>query len=297
MTWTKTLHDGESIALLGIIANIWLTLIKLLGGIFGNSYALIADAIESGTDIIGSLIVYFGVRLSQAPADHNHPYGHGKLEPMAGFAVSIILLFAIIEIFRGAIERIRHPEVWAPAMWTLAILIGVVILKWGLFIRAWSIGSSLKSTALKGDAMHHLSDAITTAIALIGTMIAVFVWGVYTSAGDYAALVAGCFMLYNAWHIGSPAVRELLDEMVDPEMEDAVGSLVLEHRAVKNVNLCIVRKSGFDRIIELHLFVDGEMSVRAWHLIAHEVENDIKKHFGNIQSVLVHIEPNYEVVN
>lgn len=124
-----TTHDGEGIALLGILANTGLALIKLFGGIFGNSYALIADAIESGTDIIGSLIVYFGVRYSQAPADHNHPYGHGKLEPMAGFAVSIILVFAIIEILRGAIERIQNPETGVPATWTLVILIGVVVLK------------------------------------------------------------------------------------------------------------------------------------------------------------------------
>jgi divalent metal cation (Fe/Co/Zn/Cd) transporter len=104
-------------------------------------------------------------------------------------------------------------------------------------------------------------------------------------------------MLYNAWHIGRPAVRELLDESVDPSMEDQVGSLVLEHREVKNVNLCIVRKSGFDRIIELHLLVDGETSVRNGHLIAHEVEKDIKKHFGNVQSVLVHIEPDYMIID
>jgi cation diffusion facilitator family transporter len=116
-------------ALLGIIANIGLTITKALGGIFGNSYALIADAIESATDIIGSSIVWLGVRYAQKPADENHPYGHGKTEPMAGLAVSILLIFAVIEIATGAIERIRNPDTGVPATWTLIILVAVVILK------------------------------------------------------------------------------------------------------------------------------------------------------------------------
>jgi cation diffusion facilitator family transporter len=129
MTTPSTPKDGENIAILGIIANISLATIKFLGGIFGNSYALIADAIESATDIIGSMIVLLGVRYAQKPADANHPYGHGKTEPMAGLAVSILLIFAVIEIVRGALERIQSPDTGIPELWTLWILLGVVILK------------------------------------------------------------------------------------------------------------------------------------------------------------------------
>lgn len=128
-TVTHTPKDGENIAILGIFSNIGLAIIKFLGGIFGNSYALIADAIESTTDILGSMIVFLGVRYAQKPADANHPYGHGKTEPMAGLAVSILLIFAVIEIVAGAIERIQTPGTGIPAMWTLIILVGVVILK------------------------------------------------------------------------------------------------------------------------------------------------------------------------
>lgn len=118
-TEPSTPKDGENIAILGIIANISLATIKFLGGIFGNSYALIADAIESATDIIGSMIVYLGVRYAQKPADANHPYGHGKTEPMAGLAVSMLLVFAVIEIVRGALERIKNPDTGIPELWTL----------------------------------------------------------------------------------------------------------------------------------------------------------------------------------
>lgn len=114
---------------MGIVANIGLTIVKALGGVFGNSYALIADAIESATDIIGSSIVYLGVRYAQKPADANHPYGHGKTEPMAGLAVSILLIFAVIQIASGAIARIRNPDAGIPELWTLWILLAVVLLK------------------------------------------------------------------------------------------------------------------------------------------------------------------------
>lgn len=125
----STPKDGENIAILGIFSNIGLAAIKFLGGIFGNSYALIADAIESTTDILGSLIVFLGVRYAQKPADANHPYGHGKTEPMAGLAVSMLLIFAVLEIVTGAIARIQNPDTGIPATWTLIILIGVVVLK------------------------------------------------------------------------------------------------------------------------------------------------------------------------
>ncbi len=294
---TITAKSGELIALLGIGANILLTTIKALWGIFGNSYALIADAIESATDIIGSSIVYLGVRYAQKPADENHPYGHGKTEPMAWLAVSILLIFAVIEIITGAVDRIRHPESGIPELWTLWILLGVIILKGGLFLRAYMIGKKLQSTAVTGDAFHHLSDAITTGVALVGTLLSLFAGPVFAQAANYAAIVASFFMMYNIYHIGWPAMRELLDESSDPEMEWALLSIIGQNPDIKHVNLCIVRKSGFDRIVDLHLLVDGGISVRAWHVIAHQVETDIKKHFENIQSVMVHIEPDYEVVS
>lgn len=297
MTTPSTPKDGENIAILGIIANISLATIKFLGWIFGNSYALIADAIESATDIIGSMIVLLGVRYAQKPADANHPYGHGKTEPMAGLAVSILLIFAVIEIVRGAIERIQSPDTGIPELWTLWILLWVVVLKWGLFVRGYIIGKSLQSTAVTGDAFHHLSDALTTGIALIGTLLALFGGGVFQSAADYAALVAAMFMCYNIYHIGWPAMRELLDEVEDTELQDGIRRVVWENPDVQNVNLCIARKSGFDRIVELHILIDGEKTVREWHLIAHQVEDDIQKHFPNVRSVVVHVEPSYEIVD
>ncbi len=296
MADNHTIKSWEHIALIGIVVNIFLTIVKALGGIFGNSYALIADAIESATDIIGSSIVYLGVRYAQKPADDNHPYGHGKTEPMAWLAVSILLIFAVIEILTGAITRIRNPDSGIPELWTLWILFGVIIIKGGLFARAYFIGKKLQSTAVTGDAFHHLSDALTTGIALIGTLLSLFAGASFAQAANYAAIVAALFMMYNIYHIGWPAMRELLDEASDPEMEKNLCEIIVENSDIKNINRCIVRKSWFDRIVELHLLVDGEMTVRAWHVIAHQVESDIKKHFENIQSVVVHIEPDYKVV-
>jgi cation diffusion facilitator family transporter len=293
---TTTPKDGQNIALLWIVTNITLTITKAIGGIFGNSYALIADAIESATDIIGSSIVYLGVRYAQKPADDNHPYGHGKTEPMAGLAVSILLIFAVIEIITGAVARIRNPDSGIPELWTLWILLGVIIIKGALFLRAIIIGRNLQSTAVTGDAFHHLSDAITTWVALVGTLFSLFAWDSFAQAVNYAAIIASFFMMYNIYHIGWPAMRELLDEASDPVMEEDLKTIIKRNTDIKNINVCIVRKSWFDRIVELHLLVDGEITVRDGHRIAHGVENEIKKHFENIQSVVVHIEPDYEVV-
>lgn len=293
---THTVKQGEHIALFGIIANIGLATIKFLGWIFGNSYALIADAIESTTDIIGSWIVYLWVRYAQKPADHDHPYGHGKTEPMAWLAVSILLIFAVIEIATGSIARIRNPETGIPEMWTLWILLWVIILKGWLFARAFVIGKSLKSTAITGDAFHHLSDAVTTGIALLGTLLALFWWTVFTSAADWAALVASVFMCYNIYHIGWPAIRELLDERNDIEMEQSIWELVAQNPNIAHIGLCLVRKSGFDRIVELRLLIDREKTVREWHVIAHIIEDLVMQNYPNVTHISTHIEPTYEII-
>jgi cation diffusion facilitator family transporter len=274
-----------------------LAIIKFLGWIFGNSYALIADAIESATDIVGSGIVFLWVRYAQKPADDNHPYGHGKTEPMAGLAVSILLIFAVIEIATGSIARIRNPDIGIPEFWTLWILLGVVILKWWLFMRWYLIGKNLQSTAVTGDAFHHLSDAITTGIALVGTIVAIFAGPDFSSSADWAALIASGFMCYNIYHIGWPAIRELLDERNDPDMEMAIMNLIKKNTDIEHINLCLVRKSGFDRIVELHLLIDGEKTVREWHIIAHVIEDSIKKEYSNVIHVSTHVEPTYEIVN
>jgi divalent metal cation (Fe/Co/Zn/Cd) transporter len=113
-----------------------------------------------------------------------------------------------------------------------------------------------------GDAWHHLSDAVTTGIALIGTLLALFAGPEFASAADWAALIAALMMCYNIYHIGWPAIRELLDEVDDPEMETAILVIIAQNKTVLNINACIVRKSGFDRIVELHLLIDGEQTVR-----------------------------------
>lgn len=138
---------------------------------------------------------------------------------------------------------------------------------------------------------------MTTGIALIGTLVALFAGPAFSSAADWAALVAAMFMCYNIYHIGWPAIRELLDEVDDPDMEQAVRVIIAKNKDIKNINTCIVRKSGFDRIVELHILVDGEQTVRTGHLIAHQVEDELKKHFENIHNVIIHVEPSYQIVD
>jgi cation diffusion facilitator family transporter len=155
----------------GIVINAALAAIKLVAGIVGNTYALVADAVESTADILGSLVVWGGLRVAALPADEDHPYGHGKAEALAAAVVSLMLLGAAVGIGVEAVREIRTPH-HTPAPWTLAVLVGVMIVKWTLSRRVHAVGAETGSTAVQADAAHHLSDAITSAAAFIGITVA-----------------------------------------------------------------------------------------------------------------------------
>src|SRR3954466_2412731 len=185
----------------GVLINAILAAVKLAAGIIGNTYALIADATESGADIFASLIVLGGIAIGAQPADDDHPYGHGKAEALAASVVSIMLLGAALGIAYEAIREIRTPHDW-PAAWTLAIIVGVMVTKWVLSRRVASVGAETNSTAVAADAAHHLSDAITSAAAFIGITIAVVARRVgasqqWASADDWAALLASLVIAFN----------------------------------------------------------------------------------------------------
>src|SRR3954470_14463848 len=162
------MNDGTSpgvrVVRTGMLVNASLAAIKLAAGIIGNTYALVADAAESGADIFASIIVWGGLTIGAQPADDDHPFGHGKAEALAALVVSIMLLGAGVGIAYEAIREIRTPHEW-PAPWTLGILVLVMITKWVLSRRVALVGAEANSTAVAADAAHHLSDAITSAAA------------------------------------------------------------------------------------------------------------------------------------
>ncbi len=274
-----------------IIGNIVLALIKGLAGFFGNSYALIADAIESTTDIFASLLVLLGFKYAKRPADKNHPYGHGKIEPLITFAVVAFLVVSATIIAYESILNIQTPHK-TPKSWTLIVLSVIIIWKEISYQIVIKKSKQTNSSSLKADAWHHRSDAITSVMAFIGISIAILFGEGYETADDWAALFAATFILYNSYIILRPALGEVMDEQL---YDDLIIEIREKSKAVTGVldtEKCFIRKSGMKFHADLHLIVDGNISVKNGHDIAHNLKDHLRKEIPNLDEVLIHIEPN-----
>jgi cation diffusion facilitator family transporter len=285
---------GMRSTLLGILVNLGLSATKISAGAVGHSFALVADGLESGADVLSGLVVFFGLKIAIKPPDRDHPYGHGKAEPIAALCVGLSLVAAAVTIMVESIHEILTPH-RLPAPYTLVVLAGVMIVKGFLFRHVGSVGESIGSLAVKSDASHHRSDAITSAFAFVGISIAVLGGAGWESADDWAALCAGVVILYNAWHQLRPAVFELADIAPDAGITARVKASAARVPGVLGLDKCFVRKMGFSFYVDLHIIVKGELSVREGHRIAHLVENSVLEELPQISEVLVHVEPEEEL--
>lgn len=281
---------GQKTTLIGIAVSIVLMLVKGIAGWLGNSYALIADAIESGTDVVTSTFVWLGLRVAARQPDEDHPYGHGKAEPLAAIIVSVALVGAAVLIAVESIHNIRVPHE-APAPFTLAVLAGVVIVKEVLFRRIEQVGQETDSQAVKADAWHHRSDAITSLTAFVGISIALIGGPGYESADDWAALLASGFIVFNAYHIFRPSFGEIMDEAPAGDWKTELATIALSVPQVQGIDKYRVRKTGFEYFVDLHVKVPGDLTVRQGHDIAHAVKAAILTAKPSVYDVLIHIEP------
>ena len=276
--------------LLGIAVSVVLIFIKGISGYLGHSYALIADATESGADILSSGLLWVGLRIALKKPDEEHPYGHGKAEPLAAIAVSLFLFGAAIWIGYNAIGFITTPHTM-PKSFTLWVLLIVIAIKEIMFRYVFAIGEKINSQAVKADAYHHRSDAITSIAAFIGISIALIGGKGYEGADDWAALVASVFIFYNAVVILRPALAEIMDAAPSNEIVEKVRKLAETVPQVKGIEKCYVRKMGFDYFVDIHIEVDGAQSVTEGHRISHLVKDAILDSNLRVINVLVHVEP------
>ena len=270
--------------------NILLAGAKIAAGVLGNSYVLIADGIESSADVFSSFVVWSGLRLSVLPADANHPYGHGKAESVASAIVSLSLLGAAIIIAIQSVHEILTPH-GPPKNFTLPVLVGVILIKEFLFRRVIHAGSTLDSAVLKADAWHHRSDALTSAAALIGILIALVGGPGFETADDWAALVACAVIAWNGIRLLRSTLDEIMDAAVSPDIVGQVRKLAASVDGVVEIEKCRVRKAGLHLALDIHVVVNGDLSVRRGHAIAHEVEAKLRGSQHRINDVTVHIEP------
>lgn len=274
-----------------IITNLCLAMIKFITGTLGNSYALIADAIESTTDVFASILILLGLKYANRPADKNHPYGHGRIEPLITFVVVGFLITSATIIAYESIHNINTPH-QLPKGWTLIILGAIIIWKEISYQIVMKKSKETNSTALKADAWHHRSDAITSVAAFIGILIAVILGKGYENADDWAALLASFFILYNSYKIFRPALGEIMDEHNYDDLVLKIRNISKQVEGVIDTEKCFVRKSGLEYLVDLHVIVEGKISVSQGHKIAHNLKDTLILKIPQINNVLIHIEPN-----
>jgi cation diffusion facilitator family transporter len=290
----------QRLALIGLLTNVGLALIKLVAGLAGHSYALVADAVESMADILGSAVIWSGLKIGAIPPDRDHPYGHGKAESLAGLVVAMLVVGAGVGIIIKSIDEILTPH-HTPAAFTLAVLVLVVIVKEGLARRVAHNARRAGSTAGSVDASHHRADAITSAAAFVGIAVALFGErlfgptkalgpGGWAAADDWAALLAGFIILYNAWRMGKLPLQELMDkepvEVIEPARK--VAEAVAGVRGIEKVR---ARKSGPRAFLEMHVQVDPDLPVRDAHVIGGKVRSTVKEVIPEVADVFIHVEP------
>ena len=276
--------------LIGLFVNFVLAGVKITAGIVGNTYALIADGIESTLDIFSSLVVLSGLRIGSRPPDRDHPFGHGKAESLAALITSIALLFASGGIAIGSIRELIRPT-HSPAMFTLFILVGVIICKEFLFRKLIHIGKHAHSLSVQVDAWHHRSDAITSIAAFVGIAIALINHGQFKGADNWAALIASFIIGFNGITLLRMSIQEIMDAAPDPAIVSAIKLMAIAVDGVKGIEKCRVRKSGTHYFVEIHVEVDGQMSVNTSHLLGHNVKDKLIESPLPLADVVVHIEP------
>ena len=281
---------GMKTTLMGIVVSIVLVFIKGFCGYIGHSFALIADATESGADVLSSTLLWIGLRIALKQPDEEHPYGHGKAEPLAAVVISLFLIGAALWIGFHSIVFINTPHE-LPEKFTLWVLVIVIIIKETMFRYVLSVGKKINSAAVKADAHHHRSDVITSIAAFIGITIALIGGKGYEGADDWAALIASGLILYNAIRLLRPALAEIMDAAPSNEIVQKVRELAATVPMVRGIEKCYVRKMGFDYFVDIHIEVDGQLSVTEGHRIAHLVKDTILKSSLRVTDVLIHVEP------
>jgi cation diffusion facilitator family transporter len=275
---------------LGLAVNVALTAAKFLAGILGNSQALIADAVESLADIFSSIIVWRGLVVAETPPDEDHPYGHGKAEPIAAAIISAMLLLAAALIGYRSYRGVLEPRL-APSAWTLIVLVAVIAVKETLFRFVLSEAARVNSPAVRADAWHHRSDALTSVAAFFGIGVSLLGGKGYENADNWAAMAAACVIAFNGWRLLRPAFNDLMDRSPDREIIEHIKKVAASIPGVAGVEKCYVRKMGYRLYTDMHIEVDPEMTVVCSHGIAHAVKDKVRAEIPEVSDVLIHIEP------
>ncbi|MCC9603279.1 cation diffusion facilitator family transporter [Stieleria sp. JC731] len=283
-------REATNAALLGLLVNLALAIVKLLAGIVGNSFALLSDAANSIGDVLTSSVVLFALWYARKPPDPEHPYGHTRIEAIAGSNVAVLILVSAIWIGFEAFQRIFSDHSIPPA-WTLWIAGCNVLIKEVLYRYKIRIGRQTGSLAIVANAWDHRSDALCSFAVLIGLSLVRFGNGAMMWADEIAALAVVAAIIWNAFGLLRQSTHELMDAQADEGTVAAIRIVAEDVHGVEHVEKLFVRKSGLELFADIHLQVDPSHTVEEGHRIGHDAKAVLLEEFPNLRDVLVHLEP------
>ncbi len=283
------------VTLLGMFVNMALFAFKLVAGFLGRSGAMIADAVHSASDFATDVVVLAFVRISAKPRDDDHKWGHGKYETLASLIIGVALFAVGVEILLDSAEKIKavaEGEV-LPRPGAIAIIAAAVsiVAKEALYQWTVRVGKQTESPSVVANAWHHRSDALSSIGALLGIGAAYFLGEKWRIADPIAAIVVAALIIKVAIDLCSTALAELLEKSLPKEVEEEILAIILATPNVYKPHNLRTRRIGSDIAIEVHIRVDGNMSVFASHEISKEIERALRARFGERTAVAIHIEP------
>ena len=284
-------HQARSATVVGMVVNLLLAAFKLWAGVVGHSAAAFADGLESLSDIASSAFLYVGFRLAAKEADLEHPYGHGKAEPILGTVVAFALVGVAVAIAHGAIGRIRSTYLVVPGMIALVATITTIVVKEALFRYKFWMGRKLDSPALIAEAWHHRSDAFSSVATMIGIAGAILGGPRFAILDPVAALVVAGIIVWVGLRVFRETSEKLMDARAPEKVIDEIRQAILQVEGVAGVEKLRVRRSGFDYYVDVHVEVKGDMTVEKSHHVAQRAREEVSAKIPKVKDMLVHIEP------
>jgi cation diffusion facilitator family transporter len=283
-------RQGRRAAFWSVVASLCLGVLKLAGGLFGNSVALVSDAVHSLGDALTAVAVWGALLWAQRPADREHPYGHTRAEAVAGSNIAWLLILSGVGVAWEALRTLSEPSP-APAWYTLVIAAVSIVVKEGLYHYNQHIARRTGSSALRAAAWDHRLDALGSCVVLAGLGLAVWGGPAWHAADHVAALAVAGVILWTGLNLFWNSLQELMDRQADPDLLATVRREALAVPGVLGVEKLLVRKTGLEYLVDIHVEVDPDISVRDGHAIAHAVKDRLVGRLITIKDVLVHIEP------
>lgn len=283
------------VTLIGSVVNIILTVFKILAGILGRSTAMIADGIHSLSDLLSDIVVIVFVKISAKGRDKDHDYGHGKFETFATLIISLMLIVVAVNLMSGGINKIRMildgGEVSSPGMIALWAAVASIVLKEILYRYTIIQGRALNSPMMIANAWHHRSDALSSVGSLLGIAGAIFLGDKFVILDPITGCVISIFILVMAVKMSVPAIKELLDVSLPDDVEEKIEATAKSIKGVVDLHELKTRREGPGIIMEGHLVLDSDISLKEAHNISKKVEESLRKEFGPETQISLHLEP------